>query len=214
MTFVTGSFSFDFDQRVINVTGSTDVVIVQDLLNSIRSAEEDLDRGITEPIIALAGGKFDLGGGVLTGISVALTNSWAVRFDDRPGPTYEQVTIKEGNLVGGPGDNPISSSQYTQVILRQEVGGVIAQASSSSGITADDIAAISASVWDATMTDHTASNTTGETLFGAGGGSSPTAIAQAVWSSLVTENTGTVGSFGERVGSKLLTFIKWFALKD
>ena len=74
-------------------------------------------------------------------------------------------------------------------------------------------ASIAEAVWDIQITpEHTGSNTAGEFLFGAGGGSSPSAIADAVWNEAVADHSAA-GTFGEKIGSKLLTFIKWVALK-
>jgi len=73
---------------------------------------------------------------------------------------------------------------------------------------------ISNAVWDVTIVPtHTASDSAGELLYGAGGGASPSTIADAVWSSAIVGNTGS-GTFGEKVGKKVLTFVKWLALKD
>jgi hypothetical protein len=52
-------------------------------------------------------------------------------------------------------------------------------------------------VWDEQLTPlHTGSNTAGEFLFGAGGGSSPSAIADAVWDEPMSAHTGTADTAG------------------
>lgn len=68
-------------------------------------------------------------------------------------------------------------------------------------------------VWDIQLTPaHTGSNTAGEFLFGAGGGASPTVIADAVWNTAIVGHTGS-NTFGELVAKKLLKFSLWLALK-
>jgi len=69
-------------------------LLVQTLINEIRS-EEASERGICYDIIAAAAGKDDLGGGVMTGITVNLLSSWVIEFE--PGPY--QATITGGNVA-------------------------------------------------------------------------------------------------------------------
>lgn len=157
-------------------------------------------------------GKDSLGGGISVGITIDLLNDWQLKFQSRAGPSFEQVTVKDGNLVGGIAGNPIAVSSFTQVKQIQSAAGTISTVSgaSSSGPTASEIAD---AVWDELIPPaHTGSNSAGEFLYGAGGGSSPTTIANAVWSAQTSENQ-TPGSFGEKVGKKLLTFAKWIGLK-
>lgn len=54
-------------------------ILMQVLINSIR-AQEAGEQGITYDQIADATGKNDLGGGVSTGITVALRSTWKLDF--------------------------------------------------------------------------------------------------------------------------------------
>jgi hypothetical protein len=91
-----------------------------------------LNPGVNYSQIAEAAGKFDLGGGVYTAITVKLLDNWRVRFESRSGPDTIQCTITNGNLVGGPGGNPIAPSAYTQVVQLSSASGVIATPTTSS----------------------------------------------------------------------------------
>lgn len=66
---------------------------MQTLINSIRE-EESSERGIVYDQIADAAGKDDLGGGVMTGITVNLRSTWMVEFVSG---AY-QATVSGGNL--------------------------------------------------------------------------------------------------------------------
>jgi hypothetical protein len=210
--YISGSFSFDFSTKIIELTSSATQVTCQEIINAIRKAEYDFE-GMPNLKIANATGKDSLGGGISVGITIDLLNDWQLKFQSRAGPSFEQVTVKDGNLVGGLGGNPIAVSSFTQVKQIQSAAGTIATVSgsgTSSGPTALEIAD---AVWDELIPPaHTGSNSAGEFLYGAGGGSSPSAIASAVWSAQTSANQ-TAGSFGEKVGKKLLTFAKWIGLK-
>ncbi len=125
---------FDFTASIIEVPAPDTTLDIQYLLNQIRDAEDQLTPDGTRytgpPVvfnkIADATGKDDLGGGVTTGITVRLLDTWQVRFEARPGPSYVQCSITGGNLVGGPGGNPIATSAFTQVKQVSSASGVIA----------------------------------------------------------------------------------------
>lgn len=69
-------------------------LLMQTLINAIRE-EEASERGIVYDQIADATGKNALGGGVQTGITVALRSSWKLNF---AAGTY-QATVSGGNLA-------------------------------------------------------------------------------------------------------------------
>jgi len=115
--------TFNFITNIIEVPSPDTTLDIQYLLNQVRNAEDELTAsGIVynePPIvyskIADAVGKDDIGGGVFTGITLRLLNNWQVRFEARPGPTYVQVSVTGGNLVGGLAGNPIATTAFTQV---------------------------------------------------------------------------------------------------
>lgn len=118
---------FDFYNSIIEVPAPDTTLDLQYLINQIRDREDELDLGINYSKIADASGKDSLGSGVSTAITVRLLDNWRVRFEERAGPSTEQCTISGGNLVGGPGGNPVAASAYTQVIQQSSAAGVIAQ---------------------------------------------------------------------------------------
>lgn len=117
---------FDFLQSIITVPAPDTNLTMQYLIDQIRDNEDRFIPGIGYPQIAEAAGKFDLGGGIYTGITVKLLSDWRVKFEDRLGPTYELMTITDGNLVGGPLGNPVAPSSFVQVIQQSSAAGTIA----------------------------------------------------------------------------------------
>lgn len=86
--------SFSHSTKLIGIPqADAQPLSMQELINAIRT-EEASERGITEPQIATAAGKDDLGGGVLVGITVNLLSSWKLSF---AAGAY-QATINGGNL--------------------------------------------------------------------------------------------------------------------
>lgn len=125
------ALTFDFINSIIEVPSPDTILTMQDLINQVRDQEDELTPGLNFSKIADATGKDDLGGGVTTGITVRLLDSWQIRFEARPGPSTVQCFVTGGNLVGGPGGNPIANSAYVQVIVQSSASGTIATPSSS-----------------------------------------------------------------------------------
>lgn len=100
---------------------------MQYLVNQTRNADDELDTAMSQPNILSATGKDALGGGVFTGITVTLLDSWQVKFANRPGPTEVQCFIKGGNLVGGIAGNPIAISDYVRVVQISSSAATIAK---------------------------------------------------------------------------------------
>lgn len=117
---------FDFYNSIIEVPIEDTTLEMQYLIDQIRDQEEELTYGMQYKKIADASGKDSLGGGIYTAITVRLLDDWRVRFKARPGPDTVQCTISAGNLVGGPGGNPIAPSAYTQIVTIASSSGTIA----------------------------------------------------------------------------------------
>ncbi len=115
---------FDFYNSIIEVPAPDTTLEMQFLINEIRDTEDELNPGLAYPKIADASGKDDLGGGITTAITVRLLDNWRVRFEARTELT--QCTISGGNLVGGPGGNPVAPSAFTQVVQLSSASGTIA----------------------------------------------------------------------------------------
>lgn len=105
-------------------------LLIQSLVNAIRD-EEASERGIVHDQICDATGKADLGGSVLTGITLALRDSWKIDFTTG---SY-QATVDGGNLADGL--DRINNTGSPQVILRSSVATTIAV--TGSGVTPSDI---------------------------------------------------------------------------
>lgn len=118
--------SFDFYNSIITVPSSDTSLDMQYLIDQIRDTEDELTPGEAYPKIADASGKESLGGGIFTAITVRLLDNWRVMFEARPSPDTIQCTISGGNLVGGPGGNPIAPSAFTQVVNLSSAAGTIA----------------------------------------------------------------------------------------
>jgi cytoskeletal protein CcmA (bactofilin family) len=104
--------------RIITVLSPSTEIVIQDLLDTCREAEDDLPNLIHKQIISAAG-KENLGGGVKVGITVTLLNA-VLAFEARPGPSYVQCRVSGGNLVAvdsvGADISPIYPTAFTQVI--------------------------------------------------------------------------------------------------
>lgn len=127
--------TFDFYNSIIEVPSPDTSLTMQYLINQARDTEDELVPGIGYSKIADASGKDDLGGGITTAITVRLLGNWRVRFQARGGPETVQCTISGGNLVGGPGGNPIAPSAYTQVVNLSSAAGTIATPSTAAETT-------------------------------------------------------------------------------
>jgi hypothetical protein len=152
---------FDFDAQIIDVTSPQTSVIIQDLIDAIRTQEAHLAPGLGYPKIADATGKESLGGGILTGITVNLYPNWQIRFW---AGSY-QAEIKGGNIVGGLGGNPIAYTPGVQVKLVQSAASTIVN-TGGSALTSEEHdrlmtgldMTVPAAVWEEILSTH---NTTG-----------------------------------------------------
>lgn len=128
------AITFDYTNKQIVLTApETTTLTAQDLINAIRD-QEDSEEGIQYGKIADASGKADLGGGVSTGITIELVSPWQLKHYDT-GTPY-QATIKDGNLVGGLGGNPVAYVDNVQVKIIQSAAGTISTVTSGSGLDA------------------------------------------------------------------------------
>lgn len=145
------AITFNHNTSVISLTApETNLLLMQDLIDAIR-VEEQSELGIQYPSIAEATGKTDLGGGVISDITITLLDSWQI---EHLSGSYQAV-IKGGQIVGGLGGNPIKYIAGVQVKMIQSTAGIIATVTTGSGVTEQDKLDIADKVWDELMTDHT-----------------------------------------------------------
>lgn len=112
------SLTFFKSTKIIEVDAPQTEVTVQDLTNQIRDYEDNLDNMDIKKLADITG-KDDLGGGNSTGITLKLLNDWRIRFENRCGPTFEQMRVSGGNLIATNVycNNPIATSSFTQVTV-------------------------------------------------------------------------------------------------
>lgn len=128
------AYQFDYENALINVTSPQTDVDVQELLNEIRAAEADLNLGVVYDQIATASGKEDLGGGTYVGITVNLLDNWQIKFWSGD----YIAKIAGGNLVGGPGGDPVAYSPGVQTLLIQSAASTLIIFEGTSGLTEDE----------------------------------------------------------------------------
>ena len=93
------TYSFDKTTKIIEVDLPDTEIQIQELIDVIRSWEDELSPAMDITRVADAAGKDDLGGGVLVGITLTLREGWRLKFADRPGPDWVTCNVFGGNLV-------------------------------------------------------------------------------------------------------------------
>jgi hypothetical protein len=185
------ALTIDWENQLINVTSPQTDVLVQDLIDFIRTEEPSSD-GIAYSKVADATGKDSLGGATSTGITLTLLDNWQLKFWDG---NYT-ATISGGNLLGGPSGDPVAYTAGVQVVVIQSAASTLVV--TGSGVSPSDITDIADAVWDEAIAQHLAIGSTGEKLNDAGAaGSPPTVeqIADAVWDEAAAAHV-VGGSFG------------------
>lgn len=135
MAFYLAPFTFEFPTARIRVdVGVTDVLVI-DLYEAIKRARES-EEGIIYDRIADGSGRVDLGAGTQVGLTVSLVGSWQLKFPD--GDYIARVG--GGNLVGGPGGDPIAYSAGVQTLLIQSAASTVVNVTGGgSGLTAAQV---------------------------------------------------------------------------
>ena len=118
---------FDFVNKKIIVPDTDTTLNIQYLVDRTREVEDDFQNAMSQRNILSATGKDNLGGGVYTGITVTLLDSWQVKFADRADPPVVQCFISGGNLVGESGANPIAESTNVRVVQIASSSAIIAK---------------------------------------------------------------------------------------
>ncbi|OGJ21907.1 MAG: hypothetical protein A2804_01735 [Candidatus Pacebacteria bacterium RIFCSPHIGHO2_01_FULL_46_10] len=160
------AYVFNFYTQIIDVTNPQATVVIQDLINEIRTQESSAT-GMAYPKIADAGGKDDLGGGVSTGITVTLYPDWQLRF--WAGSYIADIT--GGNLVGGLGGNPFAYVAGVQIKVIQSAASTIVTSGGSALTTAEHDklmsgldATIPPAVWEELLASHQTAGTMGKAV--------------------------------------------------
>jgi hypothetical protein len=125
------ALAMDYTNKQIQVQSPQTDILVQDLVDFIRAAEDD-EEGIVVDQIASASGKESLGGSVATGITLELLDNWQLKFW-----TGSYIaTISGGNLIGGIAGDPVAYTAGVQVVIIQSAASTIVAVGS--GVTQQD----------------------------------------------------------------------------
>lgn len=124
------AIDINFIDELIYITSPQTDILCQDLINVIRDREDD-EEGVLYDKIADASGKENLGEGVRVGITINLLGNWQIKFW-----TGNYIAkISGGNLVGGPGGDPVAYSAGVQVLLIQSAASTIIDLGSVAGLS-------------------------------------------------------------------------------
>lgn len=141
MSYYVAPFTFDFNAARIDVDAGTYDVDVGDLYNAAKLAQASQE-GIIHERLAAGSGLNELGPGVQVGITVELLGAWQLRF---PVGNYV-VRVAGGNLIGGPGGDPIAYSAGVQTLLIQSAASTVVTAGGSVPTASQVAAAVRANL--------------------------------------------------------------------
>jgi hypothetical protein len=142
MSVYIAPYTFNFQAQLVVLDSGVTDVDVTDLYTAIKEAQAN-EEGILHGQIAQGSGLVDLGGGVQVGITVEMLESWQLKF--AAGSYVSRVT--GGNLVGGPGGDPIAYSAGVQTLLIQSAASTVVSVGGGGGSNAPTAAQNAAAVW-------------------------------------------------------------------
>jgi hypothetical protein len=120
MAFYSAPFTFNFDTSFIDVDSGYVDIDCTNLYTACKLAQASTE-GITYERIASGSGLVTLGVGVQVGLTIEFLGSWQLRF-----PTGNYVArVAGGNLVGGPGGDPIAYTAGVQTLLIQSAASTV-----------------------------------------------------------------------------------------
>ncbi len=128
MAYYTAPFTFNFGTSLIQVDGGVtdiDCFVLYDAIKLAQASEE----GIIYERIGKGSGLDNLGPGVQVGLTVELLGSWQLSFI---AGNYV-VRVAGGNLIGGPGGDPIAYSAGVQALLIQSAASTVVTVDSGGG---------------------------------------------------------------------------------
>ncbi len=126
MAFYIAPFTFDFATSRIEVDAGGSEVDCATLYSAIKEAQSSVE-GIIYERIASGSGLSELGPGVQVGLTVELLGVWQLRF----APGNYVARIAGGNLIGGPGGDPVAYSAGVQTLLIQSAAATVVTAGGS-----------------------------------------------------------------------------------
>jgi hypothetical protein len=155
MSYAVAPFTFEFGTSRVRVDVGAPDVSVLDLYAAIREARAS-EEGILYDAIGIGSGLVDLGSGTRVGLTVALVGSWQVKFAE--GAYIARVA--DGNLVGGPGGDPIAYSAGVQVLLIQSAASTVVEVTEGGGAGGSSAtpSQLAAAVWTSSQRTLTNGN--------------------------------------------------------
>ena len=120
MAFYSAPFTFRFESQLIDVDAGVADVDCTGLYAAAKLAQASQE-GIIYDRVAAGSGLSNLGPGVQVGLTVSLLGSWQLRF----GSGNYVARVAGGNLVGGPGDDPIAYTPGVQTLLIQSAASTV-----------------------------------------------------------------------------------------
>lgn len=142
MSVYIAPFTFDFGTSRIRVDLTASEVSVIDLYAAIREARAT-EEGILYDAIGIGSGLVELGAGTKVGLTVALLGSWQIKFEEG---AYI-ARIAEGNLVGGPGGDPVAYSAGVQILLIWSAASTVVEVAGEGGGSGPTASEVAAAVW-------------------------------------------------------------------
>jgi len=136
MPYYVEPYTFNFENSIIEVDNGVIDVFCTVLYDAIKLAQSS-EEGIIYERIGKGSGLNELGPGVQIGITVELLGSWQIKFQDG---NYV-ARIGGGNLIGGPGGDPVAYSPGVQTLLIQSASSTIIEVGVS-GLTSEESAAL------------------------------------------------------------------------
>jgi hypothetical protein len=139
MSYYSAPFTFNFDTSSIDADAGAVDIDCGALYTACKLAQAS-EEGIIYERIAEGSGLKYLNPGVQVGITVDLLGSWQLRF---PAGNYV-ARVAGGNLIGGPGGDPIAYTAGVQTLLIQSAASTVVTAGGSVPTAAQNAAAVRA----------------------------------------------------------------------
>lgn len=133
--------SYDIPTELITVELPDDTVTLQETWDQTATFISSFSAMTTDNFM-FGGGKDDLGGGLLTAITLTLVD-WRMRFAARGGPSFEPTEINGGNLVGnvgslgGASQDPVDPADFTFIKLARSTDASLLE-TGVSGLTQEE----------------------------------------------------------------------------
>lgn len=120
MSVYIAPFMFRFETSVIDVDAGISDVDCSSLYTAIKAAQAS-EEGVIYERLGAGSGLSQLGPGVQVGLTVELLGAWQLRFS-----TGNYIArVAGGNLIGGPGGDPIAYSAGVQTLLIQSAASTV-----------------------------------------------------------------------------------------